>query len=221
MNMNEITVKNETSLIESSSTLTGRAKRAHYMSQLRGPVDSEYRRIERENNARAMRRKRLENSAYREHERRQNRVHMAELRRDNPEYRQKEHLKNRHRMALKRSVSSPNTSKISSNDPKITLQTNNSNRNITENVLNSIYQTLEHNLQAAHISFIPYQSSCSFQSDNDQQQQQQQLEKRTNTKRRTEFDLFQQVDEYCRQQEMTCSSSDSSSRSIASSTSSC
>ena len=79
--------------------------------ELRGSVDSEYRHLERENNARAMRKKRLENPVYREHERRQNRAHMAELRRENSEYRQREHIKNRHRMALKRSLISPSTSR--------------------------------------------------------------------------------------------------------------
>jgi hypothetical protein len=102
--------------------LTSREKRAVHMSQLRGSINSEYRRLERENNARAMRKKRSDDPNYREHERRQNRAHMAEIRRENAEYRQREHLKNRH-------------------------------------LINSIYQTLETNLQSSHISFIPYQTN--------------------------------------------------------------
>ncbi|CAF1107145.1 unnamed protein product [Adineta ricciae] len=86
----------------SKDTLRTREKRALYMVQLRGERDSEYRRIERENNARAMRRKRLEDPLYRENERQRNRARMATIRRENSLYRQQEHLKNRHRMASKR-----------------------------------------------------------------------------------------------------------------------
>ncbi len=155
---------------------TSKEKHAGYMSQIRGSIDSEYRRLERENNARAMRKKRLENPLYREHERRQNRAHMAEIRRVNSEYREREHIKNRHRMALKRRLISQNSSK-------------------TNERINSIYQTLENNLQSSHISFIPYQSNM--------------------TKQPNEYELLQQIDEYCRQQD-TRSSSDSNSRSTSS-----
>jgi hypothetical protein len=151
------------------------------MAQLRGSIDSEYRHHERENNARAMRKKRLENPLYREHERRQNRAHMAEIRRENSEYRQREYIKNRHRMALKRCFISKTTS-------------NNNNNN---NMINSIYQTLENNLQSSHISFIPYQSNFdSFQQ--------------LSNKQSNEYEILQQIDKYCRLQE-TGSSSDSRS----------
>lgn len=184
MNPNEIlSVETET------NPLTTKSKRANYMSKLRGDRDSEYRRIERENNAKAMRRKRREDPAYREHERRQNRVHMAELRRENAEYRQREHEKNRHRMALKRNVT---TREISSQDNQIELETN---RN--DPMINSIYQTLENNLQAAHISFIPYQTSCSTLTFDPQ--------RRNSSKQKSEFEFLQQVDEFCRQEEKNSS----------------
>ncbi|CAF0766037.1 unnamed protein product [Rotaria sp. Silwood1] len=176
--------------------LTSKEKRAIYMSQLRGSIDSEYRRIERENNARAMRKKRLENPLYREHERRQNRTHMAEMRRKNSEYRQQEHIKNRHRMALKRSLHSQTSLKIDNINQSTSNNDNNNN-----NMINSIYQTLENNLQSSHISFIPYQTNFNCY---------QQL--LNNTKQHTEYELLQQIDEYCRQQD-TRSSSDSNSRS--------
>jgi hypothetical protein len=121
--------------------LTSREKRAVHMSQLRGSINSEYRRLERENNARAMRKKRSDDPNYREHERRQNRAHMAEIRRENAEYRQREHLKNRHRMSLKRHLISQTSTSIN------------------PDLINSIYQTLETNLQSSHISFIPYQTN--------------------------------------------------------------
>ena len=172
--------------------LTSKEKRAVYMSQLRGSIDSEYRRIERENNARAMRKKRLENPLYREQERRQNRAHMAEIRRENCQYRQREHIQNRHRMALKRNLLPQTSTKATS--------INNSN-----NIRNSIYQTLENNLQSSHISFIPYQSNVDYY---------QRLSNNNNTQR-TEYEILQQIDEYCRQQEIG-STSDSSSRSTIS-----
>ena len=130
--------------------LTSKEKRAIYMARIRGSADSEYRHHERENNARAMRKKRSEDPIYREHERRQNRAHMAEVRRENSEYRQREYIKNRHRMALKRTVISPST--VDRTKPT------------SNNIIDSIYQTLENNLQSSHISFIPYQSNYdSFQ----------------------------------------------------------
>lgn len=188
-------------------------KRSGYMSQLRGSNNSEYRRIERENNARAMRKKRLENPIYRENERRQNRSHMAELRRDNPEYRQREHAKNRHRMALKRSVVSPTSSKAA--DHPITLAADSARATpVNDHVINSIYRTLENNLQSSHISFVPYQPSSALQSDDDRRQQ-----RLNHNKRRSEFEFFQQVDEYCRQHD-TGSSLDGLSRSAGSSSSS-
>lgn len=189
-------------------------KRTNYMSQLRGANNSEYRRIERENNARAMRKKRLENPVYRENERRQNRSHMAEMRRDNPEYRQREHAKNRHRMALKRGLLSPTSPKAS--DHPITLAADPAGATpVNDNVINSIYRTLENNLQSSHISFVPYQPSSALQSDDDRHQQ-----RFNHNKRRGEFEFLQQVDEYCRQHD-TGSSSDSFSRSAGSSSSSC
>jgi hypothetical protein len=170
--------------IHQKALLTSKERRAIYMAQLRGSIDSEYRHLERKNNARAMRKKRLENPFYREHERRQNRAHMAEMRRENSEYRQREHIKNRHRMALKRNLISKTTS-------------NNNN-----NMINSIYQTLENNLQSSHISFIPYQSNFhSFQQ--------------LSNKQSNEYELLQQIEKYCRLQE-TGSSSDSNSRSTGS-----
>jgi len=186
-NSNEINSKEKIQ----EQQLTSKRKRAIYMSQLRGSIDSEYRRIERENNARAMRKKRLENPLYREHERCQNRAHMAEIRRENSEYRQREHIKNRHRMALKRTLLSQTSSKTTSS-----------------NMINSIYQTLENNLQSSHISFIPYQSNFDY------------YQRLSNAnKQQNEYEFLQQIDEYCRQQD-TGSSSDSNSRSIGS-TSSC
>lgn len=193
---------NETRAIstDSSTRSTGKTKRAQYMSELRGARDSEYRRIERENNARAMRRKRLEDPAYREHERRQNRLHMAELRRVNAEYREREHLKNRHRMALKRGLAGQNTTKIADASTNIDQERNTSH---------SIYQTLENNLQAAHISFIPYQTSSTVLIDAE----------RENPKKPTnEYDILRHVDEYCREEEETgLSNENSSSRSVSSS----
>ncbi|CAF1130419.1 unnamed protein product [Adineta steineri] len=174
--------------------LTSKEKRAIYMSQLRGSIDSEYRRIERENNARAMRKKRLENPLYREHERRQNRAHMAEIRRENSQYRQNEHIKNRHRMELKRNLHSQISSKTN------TSTSNNNNKTI------SIYQTLENNLQSSHISFIPYQTNIDY------------YQRLSNNKQLTEYELLQQIDEYCRQQDIG-SSSDSNSRSTNSTSS--
>jgi hypothetical protein len=195
MNTNQIEINNEVE----ESQVSSKEKRATYMSQLRGSCDSEYRRMERENNARAMRKKRSENPLYREQERRQNRAHMAEIRRDNSEYRQKEHNKNRHRMALKRNLlSQPSIN----NDSTRTTSMN-------SNVINSIYQTLEINLQSSHISFIPYQSSSSIQQ-----------RRSNNNKRRNEVEFLEQIDEYCRQQD-TGSSSDSNSRSTTSMSSSC
>jgi len=177
--------------------LTSKEKRAIYMSQLRGSMDSDYRRIERENNARAMRKKRLENPHYREHERRQNRAHMAEMRRENSDYRQREHIKNRHRMALKRSLLSPSSSKTNN-----TIKTTSN-----DNMINSIYQTLENNLQLSHISFIPYQSNLDY------------YQRLSNTnKQQNEYEILKQIDDYCRQQD-TGSSSDSNSRSTASTSS--
>ncbi|CAF0763088.1 unnamed protein product [Adineta steineri] len=174
--------------------LTSKEKRAIYMSQLRGSIDSEYRRIERENNARAMRKKRLENPLYREQERRQNRAHMAEIRRENSQYRQNEHIKNRHRMELKRNLHPQTLSKTN------TSTSNNNNRTI------SIYQTLENNLQSSHISFIPYQTNIDY------------YQRLSNNKQLTEYELLQQIDEYCRQQDIG-SSSDSNSRSTNSTSS--
>ena len=141
--------------------LTNREKRAMYMVQLRGERDSEYRRIERENNARAMRRKRLEDPLYRENERQRNRVHMATIRRENSLYRQQEHLKNRHRMALKRQSPPSQT--------------------------NSIYKTLENNLQSSHISFIPYETHLQISSD---------------PKQRTEYKFLQHIHVFCRQNDI-------------------
>jgi hypothetical protein len=166
--------------------LTSKEKRAIYMARVRGSVDSEYRHHERENNARAMRKKRLEDPLYREQERRQNRTHMAEMRRENSEYRQREYIKNRHRMALKRSLILPKTT-----DRTITT---------SNNIINSIYQTLENNLQSSHISFIPYQSNFdSFQQ----------------LPNNNDYQFLQQIDDYCRLQEIG-SSSDSNSRSTGS-----
>lgn len=156
--------------------LTSKEKRALYMAQLRGSMDSEYRIVERQNNARAMRKKREENAHYRERERRQNRAHMAEIRRQNSEYRQQEHMRNRHRMALKRHL----TSSTSIDHPHSSI--------------NPIYQILENNLQSSHISFIPYQSNT--------------------IKSNTEYELLQQIDEYCRLHE-THSNADSNSRSLS------
>jgi len=196
MNINSNEINSKEKIQEQQ--LTSKRKRAIYMSQLRGSIDSEYRRIERENNARAMRKKRLENPLYREHERCQNRAHMAEIRRENSEYRQREHIKNRHRMALKRSLNSQTSSK---NNQTIKTTSNN-------NMINSIYQTLENNLQSSHISFIPYQSNFDY------------YQRLSNAnKQQNEYEFLQQIDEYCRQQD-TGSSSDSNSRSIGS-TSSC
>ncbi|CAF2394047.1 unnamed protein product [Rotaria sp. Silwood2] len=195
MNTNQIEINSNEKTQETQ--LTSKEKRAIYMSQLRGSIDSEYRRIERENNARAMRKKRSENPLYREHERLQNRTHMAEIRRKNSEYRQQEHIKNRHRMASKRSLHSETSSRT--NNAKKSTSTNNNNNN--NNIINSIYQTLENNLQSSHISFIPYQTNfdCYQQLSN-------------NTKQRSEYELLHQIDEYCRQHD-TGSSSDSNSRS--------
>ena len=208
MSTNETPTRTESPTVE--SRLSSKTKRAHYMSQLRGANNSEYRRIERENNARAMRRKRSENPVYREHERRQNRVHMAEMRRGNADYRQQEHTKNRHRMAVKRRVLSQSSPKTSPNDRQTDLHSTSATS------INTIYQTLENNLQSAHISFIPYQTTCSFPSTVDCQEKLF----NTNHKRRTEFEFLQQVDEYCRQQG-TVSSAESFSRSAGSSSSSC
>lgn len=169
----------------SKKDLTSKEKRASYMSQLRGSIDSEYRRTERENNARAMRKKRLENPHYREQERRQNRAHMAQLRRENSEYRQREHIKNRHRMALKRHLIYQKSLKKKNHDENNPEESN------------SIYQTLENNLQSSHISFIPYQTNIIHQEQ------------------RNEYEFLKQIDDYCRQQD-TASSSDSNSRSTAS-----
>jgi hypothetical protein len=223
MSTDEIKMNSES--VGDEQQLSSKEKRAHYMSQLRGANDSEYRRIERENNARAMRRKRLENPRYREQERRQNRMHMAELRRDNPEYRQREHMKNRHRMAIKRGLVSQTPSNILQNDDDDNNNNNNnkldihstSTATVNGNVLSSIYQTLESNLQAAHISFIPYQTvSPPHHSPSDNQQ------RRSTSKRRTEYELLQQVDEYCRQQErVSFSETYSRSAGSSSSTSSC
>ena len=188
-------------------------KRSSYMSQLRGANNSDYRRIERENNARAMRKKRLENPVYRENERRQNRTHMAEMRRDNPEYRQREHAKNRHRMALKRSLLSPTSPKALDHPPTLAADSARATP-VNDHVINSIYRTLENNLQSSHISFVPYQPSSALQSDDDRHQQ-----RLNDNKRRSEFEFLQQVDEYCRQHD-TGSSSDSFSRSAGSSSSS-
>ena len=144
----------------STEALTTREKRAMYMVRLRGERDSEYRRIERENNARAMRRRRLEDPLYRENERQRNRAHMATIRRENSLYRQQEHLKNRHQKVSKHhSLPKP-------------VQTN------------SIYKTLENNLQSSHISFIPYQTH--FEISTDPQQ-------------RTEYKFLQHIDVFCRQ----------------------
>ncbi|CAF1509391.1 unnamed protein product [Adineta ricciae] len=148
----------------SKDVLTTREKRAMYMVQLRGERDSEYRRIERENNARAMRRKRLEDPLYRENERQRNRAHMATIRRENSLYRQQEHLKNRHRMASKRH-SLPQSAGT-----------------------NSIYKTLENNLQSSHISFIPYQTH---------------FEISTEPKQRIEYKFLQHIDVFCRQNDIT------------------
>ena len=213
MSTNETQAKTEPVTGESLSS--SKTKRAHYMSQLRGENNSEYRRIERENNARAMRRKRSENPIYREQERRQNRAHMAEMRRDNPEYRQKEHVKNRHRMAVKRRSLSQSSTKTSPDDRQTDIHSS-STTSINESVITSIYQTLENNLQSAHISFIPYQTACSFPSNVECQEKLF----NTNHKRRTEYEFLKQVDEYCRQQE-TASSTESFSRSAGSSSSSC
>ena len=174
--------------------LTSKEKRAIHMSELRGSIDSEYRRVERENNARAMRKKRLENPLYREHERRQNRSHMADIRRQNTEYRQREHIKNRHRMALKRGLHSQT---LSNNDNSIKTTSV-----INNNIINSIYETLESNLQSSHISFIPYQSNFDLYQRSSQQQ--------------TEYEILHQIDEYCRQQN-NLSSLDSNSTSSTSS----
>jgi 23S rRNA maturation mini-RNase III len=195
-------------------------KRAIYMSQLRGSIDSEYRRIERENNARAMRKKRSENPLYREHERRQNRAHMAKMRRDNPQYRQREHVRNRHRMALKRgslSQTAPSTSTTETNETSLTTTTTTTSTHgpptIAESMINSIYQTLENNLQSSHISFVPYQPSSSFRPIFEYHHH-----RRTNNKLRSECELLQQVDEYCRQQHDAGSGSDSNSRGTTGST---
>jgi hypothetical protein len=181
--------------------LTSKEKRAVYMSQLRGSIDSEYRRIERENNARAMRKKRLENPIYREHERRQNRTHMAEIRRENSQYRQREHIQNRHRMSLKRNLISQTSSNMINSTKSTSI--NNSN-----NMIDSIYQILENNLQSSHISFVPYQSNVDYY----------QRLANNNNKQTTEYEFLQQIDEYCRQQDMG-SSSDSNSRSTTSTSS--
>lgn len=212
MSTNETSAKTESVPVESFSS--SKTKRAHYMSQLRGENNSEYRRVERENNARAMRRKRSENPIYREQERQQNRAHMAEMRRGNPEYRQKEHVKNRHRMAVKRRSLSQSSTKRSPDDRQTDIHSS-STTSSNESVITSIYQTLENNLQSAHISFIPYQTACSFPSTVECQEKLF----NTNHKRRTEYEFLQQVDEYCRQQE-TASSAESFSRSAGSSSSS-
>lgn len=174
-----------------SLPMTAREKRAVYMSQLRGSLDSDYRRTERTNNARAMRKKRLENPLYREHERRQNRAHMAAVRRENSQYRQREHEQNRDRMAGKRKILTqslpPPPSSSSAESPSVT----------------SVYQTLETNLQSSHISFIPYQPNLLACPPG------------ANAKPRTEYELLQQIDEFCRQQEIG-SGSDSNSRSTSS-----
>ena len=166
--------------------LNAKEKRSLYMARLRGSVDSEYRILERQNNARAMRKKRQENPLYRERERLQNRAHMAEIRRQNSEYRQKEHIRNRHRMALKRRLLSQTSSSSIDNHPH------------TPSV-NPIYQILENNLQSSHISFIPYQSNSHS----------------TIIKQTSEYELLQQIDEYCRLQD-TASNTDSNSRSVTS-----
>lgn len=178
--------------------LTAKEKRAVYMSRLRGSTDSEYRILERQNNARAMRKKRSENPLYRDRERRQNRAHMAEIRRQNTEYRQREHNQNRQRMALKRRFL-PQTSSSSE-----TTETNNKNNNTHNPTVNPIYQILENNLQSSHISFIPYQSN--FHSL-------QQLS--TTIKQSSEYELLQQIDEYCRLHDLA-SNMDSNSRSTTS-----
>lgn len=183
MNANQIEInsKDKTQQLQ----LKSKEKRAFYMSQVRGAIDSQYRRIERENNARAMRKKRLENSLYRERERCQNRAHMAEIRRHNAEYRQREHIQNRLRMALKRSLTSKK------NDTTTTTSDN--------KMIDSIYQTLEDNLQSSHISFIPYEINLNFnqQSSDD-------------NKQRNEYELVQQIYEYYHKQNSS-SNSDSNS----------
>jgi hypothetical protein len=197
------TDQNEINLKEKldKQQLTSKEKRAVYMSQLRGSIDSEYRRIERENNARAMRKKRLENPIYREHERRQNRTHMAEIRRENSQYRQREHIQNRHRMSLKRNL-------LSQTSPNMINSTKSTSINNSNNMIDSIYQILENNLQSSHISFVPYQSNVDYY----------QRLANNNNKQRTEYEFLQQIDEYCRQQDMG-SSSDSNSRSTTSTSS--
>ncbi|CAF1004323.1 unnamed protein product [Adineta ricciae] len=149
----------------SKDVLTTREKRAMYMVRLRGERDSEYRRIERENNARAMRRKRLEDPLYRENERQRNRAHMARIRRENSLYRQQEHLKNRDRMASKRHSLLPQPAQT-----------------------NSIYKTLENNLQSSHISLISYQTHFEISTD---------------PKQRTEYQFLQHIDVFCRQNGIT------------------
>jgi len=208
---------------QETEQLSPKEKRAYYMSQLRGSNDSEYRRTERENNARAMRKKRLENPLYREHERRKNRAHMAEMRRDNPIYRQREHAKNRHRMALKRGLTNTTETTTTTSSTTINTDTNTTNNNnitstITNTMVNSIYQTLENNLQSSHISFVPYQPSCSFKTIFDYHHQRR--THNNNTKIRNECEILQQVDDFCRQQQDTGSGSDSNSHGTAS-TSSC
>ena len=177
-------------------TSTAKEKRAMYMSRLRGSTDSEYRVLERQNNARAMRKKRSENPLYRERERRQNRAHMAEIRRQNTEYRQREHIQNRQRMELKRRFLSQTSAS----------SVNNETTNTTHHppTINPIYQILENNLQSSHISFIPYQSN--FHSL-------QQLS--TTLKQSSEYELLQQIDEYCRLHDLA-SNTDSNSRSTTS-----
>ncbi|CAF3386306.1 unnamed protein product [Rotaria socialis] len=210
MNANEIEMNSEDKIEEPQ--LTPKEKRAIYMSRLRGSLDSEYRRIERENNARAMRKKRLENPLYREHERRQNRTHMAEMRRENCDYRQREHIKNRHRMALKRCLHTQTSSAINNTIKSTTTTTTTTITTATNsntNTIHSIYETLENNLQCSHISFIPYQSNFNCY------QQLLSNNNNNNNKQRSEYEFLQQIDAYCRQHD-TRSSSDSNSHSAGS-----
>ena len=198
---NKTNMDNNSESLKTQHALSTKEKRALYMSRLRGPIDSEYRRIERENNARAMRKKRQENPSYRENERRQNRIHMAEIRRDNSEYRTREHIKNRHRMTLKRNTLSQHVSKLSTDHTPIHIDAIDNKiktNTIDQGVLTSLYQTLENNLQAAHISFIPYHSSHSILPEIDSSQQISNI----NCKQKNEYDFLKQIDEFCRRQEV-------------------
>jgi len=98
-------------------------------------------------------------------------------------------------MTLKRSLISQTSSKTNNN----TIRTTSNN-----NMISSIYQTLENNLQSSHIWFISYQLNLDYY---------QQIS--NINKQRNEYELLKQIDEYYQQQDAG-SGSDSNSRSTAS-----